>query len=511
MTADPISFHRDQTKQLAASLRPKEVYQWLIRRGYFPESYVLPPCFAVTKAPEKLKRFFTYTAKNFQPPIRECVEVNFPKTPLTDRRFGIIDPEIHNDICFHIASNWKTIVKKLIPTASIVTSYSFPVPLNSKFPSRVGELRSGRMIYEFIHMTDDDLASVAYEYEYLVKTDIKNFYPSIYTHSIAWAIHGKNVARNKKNRTNYSLLGNRLDKLFQNANDGCTVGVPIGSVVADIIGELIASSVDIVFSKQVKKLAIDCRVVRFKDDYRILVKNINDSKRVISALQIALKEFKLELNDEKTKVFSLPSGLFRDWVSKYHDVHPYQKTSYRWKEFREIYLAVIEIDKEFPNTGVIDRFLADILSKEGHLKLRLKEGDLDKAISMLLMLGSLRVKAFPKILGILESILRDGDGFLYKKRIFAYLENYMATLLGDEDRNKYLISWLAYFLKSNGYNKKIANKFLDPIVKSVVNGKSSVFNGAKDFKIYRGIQNVSKEISLLEHLDIFNPPINLQR
>ena len=367
------------------------------------------------------------------------------------------------------------------------------------------------MIYEFIHMTDDDLASVAYEYKYLVKTDIKNFYPSIYTHSIAWAIHGKNVARNKKNRTNYSLLGNRLDKLFQNANDGCTVGIPIGSVVSDIIGELIASSVDIIFSKQVKKLGVDCKVVRFKDDYRILVMNSNDSKRVINALQIALKEFKLELNDEKTNVFSLPSGLFRDWVSRYHAVHPYQKASYRWKEFREIYLGVIEIDKEFPNTGVIDRFLADILSKEGHLKLRLKEADLDKAISMLLMLGSLRVKAFPKILGILESILRDGNGFLYKKRIFTYLENYMATLLGDEDRNKYLISWLAYFLKSNGYKKRISNRFLDPIVKSVVNGKSSVFNGAKDFKIYRGIKNVSKEISLLEHLDIFNPPINLQR
>jgi hypothetical protein len=375
-------------------------------------------------------------------------------------------------------------------------------------PTRVGELRSGRMIYEFIDMTDDDLASVAYGYEFLVKTDIKNFYPSIYTHSIAWAIHGKRNARSKNNRRNYTLVGNRLDKLFQNANDGCTVGVPIGSVVSDIIGELIAASVDEIFSKEIKKLSLDCVAVRFKDDYRILVKDSGDAKKVINALQVALKEYKLELNDEKTKVFPLPSGLFRDWVSKYHSIHPHQKQIYKWKEFREIYLAVIEIDKEFPNTGVIDRFLADIITKDKNIKLRLNEADLDKEISMLLMLGSLRVKAFPKILGILESILRGNGGFLYQTKIFNYLETYLSTLLDDEDRNKYLISWLAYFLKSNGYRKKINHKFKDPIVRSIVNGRSSIFNTSKEFKIYRGIKTISKEVSLLEHLDIFNPPAN---
>ncbi|MFM6127183.1 MAG: hypothetical protein ACKPBV_00235 [Sphaerospermopsis kisseleviana] len=36
-------------------------------------------------------------------------------------------------------------------------------------------------------------AYVAFQYKYLIKTDIKNFYPSIYTHSIPWALHKKDV------------------------------------------------------------------------------------------------------------------------------------------------------------------------------------------------------------------------------------------------------------------------------------------------------------------------------
>ncbi len=129
------------------------------------------------------------------------------------------------------------------------------------------------MIYEFIDMTDDDLVSVAYRYTHLIKADIKNFYPSIYTHSLAWALHGKKFVRRPKSIHNFALVGDRLDKLFQNANDGCTNGLPIGPVVSDIAAEIIAASVDRELSRHLRALGIDCAAVRFKDDYRILVES----------------------------------------------------------------------------------------------------------------------------------------------------------------------------------------------------------------------------------------------
>lgn len=158
-------------------------------------------------------------------------------------------------------------VDAMIPSDSIVSSYSFPIPVNRKKLGRMGELRSGRMIYEFITMTDDALATVAYRFTHIVKADIKNFYPSVYTHSLAWAIHGKRTIRHGgkgKNRRDVKFVGNRLDKLFQMANDGCTNGLPIGPAVSDIVSEIVASAVDRVLSAELKRNHIECEAVRFR-------------------------------------------------------------------------------------------------------------------------------------------------------------------------------------------------------------------------------------------------------
>lgn len=506
---NPIKEHREATRVLARSLDKNDVYHWLCEKGYFPESYVLPPCFVVSNRPEKPKAFFTVPKKgNYNVPRSECLNVHFPKTEYTDRNFGLIHPEIHNDIAYHISRNWLKIVEALIPSKSNVTSYTFPVPIDSKTPGRVGFLRSGRLIYEFIGMIDKDLCSVAHRYSYIVKADIKSFYPSLYTHSIAWAIHGKKFIRNKKNMYNHAHMGNRLDKLFQNASDGCTNGVPVGPVVSDIAAEIVASAVDVLFTSRMRVTGIDYEAVRFKDDYRILVRSTEDAKRVIKNLQAALAEYSLELSDEKTSISRLPDGLFREWVSKYHLVHPTKKLNYSWKEFRELYLAVIQIDKQCSGTGVIDRFLSDIVDKKGTLKIQVGIFNLQKVISMLIMLGTLRIKAFPKIMAILESILRSDFGFFHQEQIVSYLEQYLITLSEEEERNKYLISWISYFFVSNDLKKylKTKHKYNDPITRSIFNNYGVIFNSCKEHKLFSGCIAVGKKISMMEHLDIFDPP-----
>ncbi len=504
---NPVTQHREATRQLAKSLNPNDVYSWLVEHGYFPESYVLPPCFQVVKRPRRQKLYTQLKNRGtkFNVPTKQIVGVHFPKSEFTDRNFGIMHPEHHNDISLHIARNWKSIVNALVPSDSDVASYSFPIPIDSKQPGRMGHLRSGRMIYEFIGMIDKDIASIAYRYQYLVRADIKNFYPSIYTHSIAWAIHGK--AYSRKRTRNYKLLGNRLDRLFQRANDGCTNGVPIGPVVSDIIAEIVASAVDKLLTKALRDACIDCQAIRFKDDYRILTRTEDDGRRVIKALQNALKEYNLEINEGKTAIMLLPEGLFREWVSKYHQVHPKKRRRYTWKEFRELYLAVLRIDKECPGTGVIDRFLADIVSKRGNLKLTVGAFNLQKVISMLLMLATRRTKAFPKILAIIETILRSPFGMFHENAIVCYLEKHLMSLSVDEERNKYLICWISYFIVSNKLKDRLgtAFDFKDPVARSVYNNRPLLFKDAKEYKIFRGCVDAGKEVSMLQHLDVFNP------
>ena len=461
----------------------------------------------MSKHPKKAKLFFKLKGKKYTPKRTEYVKVHFPKSELTDRTLGIINPEIHNDIAFHISKNWQTILNIIFSTKNAVSTYSFPIPIDAKAPGRISFLRSGRMIYEFISMVDDDITSMAYKYNYIVKADIKNFYPSIYTHSIAWALHGKKNIKKPSNMHNFKLIGNRLDKLFQNANDGCTNGVPIGPVVSDITAEIIASAIDIELTKLINKANIECEMIRFKDDYRILVKSESDGKTAIKFLQSALKEYNLELNDEKTKISMLPDGLFREWVSKYHAVHPKKQKKYSWKQFRELYLSVIRIDKEFKNTGVIDRFLADIMDKSA-LKVAVDLFNIQKVISMLLMLGTLRIKAFPKIIAILESILQSRFGSMHESLIVEHMNDFLIKLTKEEERNKYLISWISYFLVSNDLEKYLSEKpkLKDPITRSILNNRGTIFKDSKDFKLFTGCKTISKKITMLEHLDIFNPP-----
>lgn len=44
----------------------------------------------------------------------------------------------------------------------------------------------------------------------MANVDIKNCYSSFYTHSIAWALHNKDYA--KENKNNDNLLGNIIDR-----------------------------------------------------------------------------------------------------------------------------------------------------------------------------------------------------------------------------------------------------------------------------------------------------------
>ena len=189
-------------------------------------------------------------------------------------------------------------------------------------------------------------------------------------------------------------------------------------------------------------------------------------------------------------------------------MHPKRKNRFTWKQFRELYLAVVEIDRHHPNTGVIDRFLADITSRKGKLKIIVGPFNLEKVVSMLLMLGTLRVKAFPKIMAILEQAIRSDDGNGLTEPLVSHLEAYLHKLSSDEARNKYLISWIGYFLASNGLLQLLKKKpkLKDPIANSSMTGRGRLFGDAPDFKLIEGVKMAGKRVSLFKHLDVFNPP-----
>ncbi|MGB1448262.1 MAG: hypothetical protein ACPG8F_00320 [Flavobacteriaceae bacterium] len=186
--------HIRETKKLVSAIPKRKIANWLLQEGFFPEQYVLPPCFTVEKFTYKKNPYFDFTKKN-SIPISEICEITFPKSQLTERVFGIFNHKIYHDLVWHILDKWEDVKPLLFNSKNKIYSYSFPIPLNKQNVGILGTLRSGRMIYEFIEMSESDIVSEGHKFNLVVKSDIKNFYPSIYTHSIAWAINGKEDAR----------------------------------------------------------------------------------------------------------------------------------------------------------------------------------------------------------------------------------------------------------------------------------------------------------------------------
>jgi len=495
--------HNRSTAELARLLNPSKVYEWLVTKGYFPESYVLPPCFYVSKHPRYGRRFSRWKKWKFAPPINQVCEIDFPKTDLTDRMFGIIAPEIHSDIAFEIAENWQAIIKLIFNPKKYVYTYSFPIPVNSKTPGEIGSLRAGRMIYEWIEMAEDDLVEEAYRYKFLVRADVKNFYPSVYTHSIAWALHSRDRIRRKKNRYDFGYLGNRLDKLFQNANDGCTNGLPIGPVVSDLVAEIILASVDMAISQDLASK--DILALRFKDDYRFLCRTREECRFVTKLLQKELKVFNLLLNEDKTEVSELPEGVFREWVSRYHRIRPKKGRRLTFREFKELYLSVLRIDREIVGTGIIDRFIGDIVDDAYMPLFPVSPAYINRISSLLLFLGQRRIKSFPRILGLLESIMVSAGQPRVSTTIRGRINKLLTEYAQAPEDNRYVISWLLYFLRSNNLTVKTTKVFGDPVLQSVRTGRSHVFTSAGNFKLFRGVRTARVSGLLLKHLDVFKP------
>lgn len=142
---------------------------------------------------------------------------------------------------------------------------------------------------------------------YLLATDLSQFYPSIYTHSIPWALHTKAVAKSKPN--DYSLRGNVLDLAMRNGQDKQTIGIPIGPDTSLVIAEAILSAVDAQLSGAMTK-----RGFRYIDDIACGFRTVAEAEETLGHLQHLVGDLQLQLNPRKTRIVELPSELEASWV-----------------------------------------------------------------------------------------------------------------------------------------------------------------------------------------------------
>ncbi|MCY8663243.1 RNA-directed DNA polymerase [Bacillus haynesii] len=144
---------------------------------------------------------------------------------------------------------------------------------------------------------------------YILQADITRYYPSIYTHSIPWALHTKEIAKAHPRDDGY--FGNVIDRLVRNLQDGQTVGIPIGPVVSLIIQEIVGTTIDDEFKREYGDGLVG---YRYTDDMEYYFSSSEEAERALNILNKILKNYGLDLNNSKTKVIKIPQVLEAEWL-----------------------------------------------------------------------------------------------------------------------------------------------------------------------------------------------------
>lgn len=151
-----------------------------------------------------------------------------------------------------------------------------------------------------------------YRFDYYIKLDIQDFFPSIYSHGIAWAIFG-DKALAKKNRKE-ALFANATDKIMQIINFNETNGLIVGPEFARVIAEVLLTRVDLELQRKLKDINKivnkDYVINRFIDDYYIFTKDENTAMDIESTLSSILQFYKLKLNREKRSIQKRPFKIY---------------------------------------------------------------------------------------------------------------------------------------------------------------------------------------------------------
>jgi len=138
-TKNQIEKHFRNTERLIKLVSKNKIGEWLLNEGYYPEPYVLPPSFRVTNFKFNNNLYLDLNKLSRQ----NLVKIEYPKSLLTYRTFGIQHPYNYHDIVGSLLSEWDSVVEHLFHKDLKIFSYSFPIPVDYNKETQLSPLRSG--------------------------------------------------------------------------------------------------------------------------------------------------------------------------------------------------------------------------------------------------------------------------------------------------------------------------------------------------------------------------------
>jgi len=283
----------------------------------------------------------------------KCIEFSIPKGQYSRRILQLPHPINFIQIVNHLCepANWK-----ILENHFLSSTYSHSKVVENK---KVGlnilnkDNRAVRTNYERISDSKEKTIIDSFDMLFELKLDISKFYPTIYTHSLVWAILGKERAKElwklKSARINEPdnhlyEFADTLDNYCRFCQDNQSVGIPIGPDTSHIIAEIIGTYID----KQLKNKFPNAKVFRYFDDYYFYFDTEEKAQIALKYFQQIIAELQLSINESKLRIQRFPFGFQELWVKEINDVHFEAVSSSNIKQY---FSTLFELAKKYPENS----------------------------------------------------------------------------------------------------------------------------------------------------------------
>jgi hypothetical protein len=182
---------------------------------------------------------------------------------------------------------------------------------------------------------------------YQIKTDINNFYYSVYSHALPWALVGHEEAKKHKGPKHKDEWYNQIDRAVQQCQRGETKGVPVGPATSTILSEVLLFKVD-------ETLRAKYRFSRYIDDYTAYVDTRDEGDQFLIDLSRSLETYALTLNLRKTHVSQLPVlNLFFGIEDGIDQADMDRRPRLKFRQLKLIIDKSIALSKAYPDGSVL--------------------------------------------------------------------------------------------------------------------------------------------------------------
>lgn len=243
---------------------------------------------------------------------------------------------------------------KLFKKCKSIICVSLPVLSTEK------QKQKAEQVSEWWEKLEQESIRLSLQFRYVAHADIADCYPSIYTHSIAWAIMGKKNAKRKKD--DKKELGNKIDKIMQYIHLEQTNGIMQGSILMDFIAEIVLGYIDRCLEIKIKKEKIvNYKILRYRDDYRIFIDNKDDGEKILKCLAEVLFGFGLKINASKTKITDdiIGSSIKEEKIKLLEILG----NELNFNNLQKLLILLRKHCIEYPNGNALSKYLSEIHKK----------------------------------------------------------------------------------------------------------------------------------------------------